>query len=95
MRDKTSMSAITRSSTMALNREKSDLEKSLQRQATATSIGIDLKSERSSVHQIKVKSQDDDDEQEPRLKLLVIISKYTKISVMIDCFEFSLPKGLF
>ncbi|XP_053399395.1 ABC transporter F family member 4-like [Mercenaria mercenaria] len=70
-KDKTSMSAITRSSSMAVTREKSELETSLQRQTTATSIGLELKSERpSSLHQIKVKSQNEEDEKEPRLKVL-------------------------
>lgn len=70
IKDKTAMSAITRSSSMG-NREKSDLEKSLQRQATTTSIGLDLRSERSSMDQIKVKPLDADDKEEHKLKLFV------------------------
>lgn len=70
VKDRTAMSAITRSSSMG-NREKSDLEKSLQRQATTTSIGLDLRSERSSIHQIKVQPLDADVKEEPKLKVFV------------------------
>ncbi|KAL4230222.1 hypothetical protein ACF0H5_010607 [Mactra antiquata] len=82
-KEKTTMSAISRSSTNAGNREKTDLDKSapITRQATATSIGLDLKSEKSTVTKVTVKSanetttNDKDDKKTSMLSFLPCLGK--------------------